>query len=153
MKKFKNLGANVKENLVLNNKNQLFEYLLDFSPSKKEEFLLLFNDPKITRVKSKYSHYTWINNHICRSDGEYILANFLLKNNIKYEYEKAYDNKMRCDFYLNDYNLYVEYFGMKSSSYINKLNYLNENNINHVSSNNVDELKEKIINYVNNNNK
>lgn len=123
-----------------------------------DSYIMSLIIPKITRVKSLYSNYSWFNNHICRSDSEYILANFLFRNNIKYVYEKKYNqSKYRCDFYLNDYNLYVEYLGMWKGSddnpYQTKLNFLNKRNINYISSNNVDELKSKIIKYVNNTNK
>jgi hypothetical protein len=107
--------------------------------------------PKITQVKSKYSNYTWFNGHICRSDGEYIIANFLFKNNLIYSYENTYNNsKLRCDFYLTDYDLYIEYCGMKANSYDKKIKFLVERNINFIASDNVDDLKNKIIEYVNN---
>ena len=109
--------------------------------------------PKIARIKTNYSYISWFNGHICRSDGEYIIANFLFKNDINYTYEKVYENsKMRCDFYLNDYELYVEFMGMKPISYKTKINFLNTNNINYISSDNVSDLKTKILNYVNSKN-
>lgn len=148
-----------------NDEIKLYKILL---PIKKLKILKIFYNtteshimsliiPKISRVKSMYSYYSWFNNHICRSDGEYIIANFLFKNNINYIYEKKYDNsKYRCDFYLTKYNLYIEYLGMKKDKenpYKTKLNYLDEKNINYISSNDVDEIKMKISNYVNITNK
>jgi hypothetical protein len=109
--------------------------------------------PKITRIKSRYSYISWFNGHICRSDSEYIIANYLFKNNINYVYEKYYKNSnKRCDFYLTDYNLYVEFFGM-THSYKTKIDFLNINNINYLSDRNRKKLIEKIDNYVNNTNK
>lgn len=109
--------------------------------------------PKIARIKSMYSFYSWFNNHICRSDGEYIIANFLFKNNINYIYEKNYENSTyKCDFYLPKYNIYIEYLGMikkNQNPYKTKLNYLHKNNINHIASNNIDEIKINIMKYVN----
>lgn len=43
--------------------------------------------------------------------------------------------------------------GSDDNPYQTKLNFLNKRNINYISSNNVDELKSKIIKYVNNTNK
>ena len=126
--------------------------LHEYYNTTKEHILSLLI-PKIARIKTSYSYISWFNGHICRSDGEYIIANFLFKNDINYTYEKVYENsKMRCDFYLNDYGLYIEFMGMKPISYNNKINFLNTNNINYISSDNVSDLKTKILNYVNSKN-
>jgi uncharacterized protein YaeQ len=126
--------------------------LQEYYSTNKDHILSLLI-PKIARIKTKYSNISWFNGHICRSDGEYIISNFLFKNDIKYTYEKVYENsKMRCDFYLNDYGLYIEFMGMKPISYKNKINFLNTNNINYISSDNVSDLKTKILNYVNSKN-
>lgn len=126
--------------------------LHEYYNTNKDHILSLLI-PKIARIKTNYSNISWFNGHICRSDGEYIISNFLFKNDIKYTYEKVYENsKMRCDFYLDDYGLYIEFMGMKPTSYVNKINFLNTNNINYISSDNVSDLKTKILNCVNSKN-
>jgi hypothetical protein len=111
-----------------------------------ESYIMSLIIPKTTRVKSKYSYISWFNNHICRSDAEYILANFLVKNDIEYIYEKKYDNsKYRCDFYLTKYEIYIEYLGMKPKSYVKKIKFLKENKIKHITSSNIEYIKNKII--------
>ena len=60
---------------------------------------------------------------------------------------------MRCDFYLTEYDLYIEYMGMRSECYETKIKYLNINNINYISSDSISDLKSKILNHVNNKNK
>lgn len=115
-----------------------------------ESYIMSLIIPKLTRIKTKYSYITWFNNHICRSDGEYIIANFLFENDIDYIYEKQYNNsKYRCDFYLKEYNIYVEYLGMKIKSYESKLNFLNENNIKHIASDDIEYIKNEIKKYAN----
>lgn len=53
-----------------------------------------------------------------KSYGEFLIAQFLDEHNVKYEYEKKYpDSRKRCDFYLNDYDIYVEYTGMSNKKY------------------------------------
>jgi len=51
-----------------------------------------------------------------RSNAERIIADYFTKNNIRYEYEREVrGRKMRTvhpDFYLPDYNIYVEYWGL-----------------------------------------
>jgi len=131
--------------------------ILQIFYNTSESHIMSLIIPKITRIKSMYSYYSWFNNHICRSDGEYIIANFLFKNNIDYIYEKKYENSVyKCDFYLTKYDLYVEYLGMikqnKKNPYKTKLNFLDKDNINYIASDNINEIKINIINYVNNSN-
>jgi hypothetical protein len=64
-------------------------------------------------IKSKFGRMRYFNNHLCRSDGEFVIAKFLFNNNIEYEYERRYEKSLkRCDFYLTKYNFYIEYMGM-----------------------------------------
>jgi hypothetical protein len=115
-----------------------------------ESYIMTLIIPKLTRIKSSYSYISWFNNHICRSDSEYILANFLVGNDIDYIYEKRYNNsKYKCDFYLTKYDIYIEFLGMKMESYKNKLEFLNRNNIKHISSNDIEYIKNKVKEYVN----
>jgi hypothetical protein len=110
--------------------------------------------PKIVRIKTSYSNISWFNGHVCRSDSEYIIANFLFRNDIKYEYEKRYPNsKMKCDFFLTDYNIYIEYLGMRIDSYKTKMDFLNRNNIKYIASSNLDDIKRQIKNNVDPENK
>ena len=57
------------------------------------------------------------NNEIVRSYEELVIANYLFLNGINYEYEKTYlinDKAInyKPDFYLTDYNIYIEHFGI-----------------------------------------
>lgn len=64
-----------------------------------------------------------------KSTEELTIANFLFLNGINYEYEKPYpygDNIYRPDFYLTDYDLYLEHFGVDENSRANWLTPLNE---------------------------
>jgi len=54
-----------------------------------------------------------------KSVEELIIANFLYVNGITYEYEKAYPHGTlvyRPDFYLNDYDIYLEHFGIDENN-------------------------------------
>ena len=63
---------------------------------------------------------TTINNETVKSYGEMDIANFLTQNGIRYIYEHPYELDTRTseysqycpDFYLPDYNIYIEYFGI-----------------------------------------
>jgi len=54
-----------------------------------------------------------------KSVEELTIANFLYLNGIEYEYEKAYpygNTMYRPDFYLKDYNIYLEHFGVDENN-------------------------------------
>ena len=61
-----------------------------------------------------------INGEKVKSYGEMDIANFLFQNGIRYEYERQYEIDTRTaeryqyypDFYLPDYKIYIEYFGI-----------------------------------------
>jgi len=128
-----------------------------YSTTHKEMFNFLVNsDPTI---KSKYGHIRYFNGHICRSDSEFLLAKFLFDNNISYEYERRYKNTLkRCDFYLTDFDFYIEYTGMQKNEickkkYKEKQKFCLENNINCIFSNNIQEIKNKILDEIKFNNR
>lgn len=128
-----------------------------YKTTHKEMFNFLTNiDPTI---KSKYGHIRYFNGHICRSDAEFLLANFLMENKIKYEYEKKYRNTLkRCDFYLTEFDFYIEYTGMQKNKICNykykeKQKFCMENNINSIFSNNIQEIKNKILDEIKSNNR
>lgn len=64
--------------------------------------------------------YKTLNNEQVKSKQETQIANFLFMNGIKYEYEKLYPfesedpqrKAYRPDFYLTDYDIYLEHFGI-----------------------------------------
>ncbi len=78
------------------------------------------------KTESEYRDYlsmnppTTINNEVVKSYGEMDIANFLTQNGIRYIYEHPYKLDTRTseysqyypDFYLPDYNIYIEYFGI-----------------------------------------
>jgi len=64
-----------------------------------------------------------------KSVEELIIANFLYLNSIEYEYEKPYpySNTMyRPDFYLKDYDIYIEHFGVDENNQAKWLTPFNE---------------------------
>jgi len=101
-------------------------------------------------IKSKFGRMRYFNNHLCRSDGEFMIAKFLKENNIEYQYEKKYkDSLKRCDFYLTKYDFYIEYTGMSSiescnAKYENKKEFCLKNGISCIFSSNIEEIKNKI---------
>lgn len=127
-------------------------YKLYYNVTRDEILSLII--PKLSYIKTKFGNIRWYNNHICRSDGEYLIAKFLVKNKINYEYEKYYNkntSKYRTDFYLTDYDYYIEYMGLKNYEY--KKTYLLNNNINNVLfSNNIKNIKDFINTLINENN-
>lgn len=96
----------------------LCDYLSFYDNRHKSEFefttkgeyeLYLSNNPPVTLNKERVKSY-----------GEVDIANFLRQNGIAYQYEMAYPmdtateeyGQYHPDFYLTDYDIYIEYFGI-----------------------------------------
>lgn len=121
-----NLRKFVKEQLLLNMQsdaylNLLSSYLLYNRVVSKSEFEF--------KTQSEYEEYlrlnppTTINNETVKSYGEMDIANFLTQNGIQYIYEHPYKVDTRTseygqynpDFYLPEYDIYIEYFGINKN--------------------------------------
>lgn len=67
--------------------------------------------------KTHGSKYRTMNGELVKSGGERMIADYFFRHKIRYEYEKpamgASNRRIaRPDFYLPDYDIYVEYWGM-----------------------------------------
>lgn len=121
-----NLRKFVKEQLLLNMQsdaylNLLSSYLLYNRVVSKSEFEF--------KTQAEYEEYlrlnppTTINNETVKSYGEMDVANFLTQNGIQYIYEHPYKVDTRTseygqynpDFYLPEYDIYIEYFGINKN--------------------------------------
>ncbi len=101
--------------------NILASYLLFNKVAAKSEFEF--------KNKSEYDEYLQLNspmtlkNETVKSYGEMDIANFLSQNRISYIYEHPYHIDTRTDeyaqynpdFYIPDYDVYIEYFGVNKS--------------------------------------
>lgn len=113
----------IKEQLDMHMKDEQYLHLLssylcyyrikaksefDFTSAKEYEEYLHLNPP------------TTLRNETVKSYGEMDIANFLEQNGIAYRYEDPYAidtrteefGQYRPDFYLPDYDIYIEYFGI-----------------------------------------
>ena len=64
---------------------------------------------------------------LCLSKAELVITNFFIDNNISFEKEKYYSDIFnedygykRCDWYLDEYDIIVEYFGLPNKDYYKK---------------------------------
>ena len=115
--------AFIKEQLEINMQSDsylslLSSYLLFNRVVAKSEFEF--------KSYAEYDEYlklnppTTIKNELVKSYGEMDIANFLTQNGIAYIYERPYPIDTRTsqygqykpDFYLPDYDIYIEYFGI-----------------------------------------
>ncbi len=86
----------------------------EFDFSNETEYQEYLNTNKPTTLKGE----------IVKSYGELEIANFLFSNNIQYEYEKEYKydtinddyQQYYPDFYLPEYDIYIEYFGIDENN-------------------------------------
>lgn len=73
----------------------------------------IFVGPK-RKLKSKDGHH-------CDSTSEVLIDNFLFENSIQHERSKLYPNsKKNCDFYLNEFNVWLEFAGLYGYDYYDK---------------------------------
>lgn len=99
---------NMNDAYFIYNSNILSSF---FNKTKEEMIECILTTFNIN--KTSFGNIRYFNNHICRSNGEYFLAKKLVENKIYYIYEKKYPNSnFICDFYIPEYDLYVEYSGM-----------------------------------------
>lgn len=132
-----NLQKFIKEQLLLNMQddsylNLLSVYLLYNRVMPKSEFEF--------KTQAEYEEYlrlnppVTINKEEVKSYGEMDIANYLAQNSVRYIYEAPYKIDTRTseygqykpDFYLPDYDIYIEYFGINKNgavpSYFNGAN-------------------------------
>ncbi len=96
----------------------LCKYALYGKGNAKTEFE--FTNEAEYKEYLKINPPTTINEEIVKSYGEMDIANFLFQNQIKYIYEPSYIidtndaefGQYHPDFYLPDFNIYIEYFGI-----------------------------------------
>lgn len=133
MPKISNLSMHkfIKEQLEKNMqsegyKNLFYTYLLFHRVAEKSEFEF--------STKAEYDEYLeihppmTINQERVKSYGELDIANFLERNKIKYTYECPYEIDVRTsdnsqykpDFYLPEYGIYIEYFGINERGEVPK---------------------------------
>ncbi len=122
-----NLRKFVKEQLSLNMQSDAYldllnTYLLYNRVAAKSEFEF--------KSQTEYDEYLRLNppvtvkNETVKSYGEVDIANFLMQNGIRYIYEHPYEIDTRTseygqyhpDFYLPDYKIYIEYFGINHNN-------------------------------------
>lgn len=118
-----NVKAFIKDQikkLILNEEymDNLVYFLTDNVYAIKDEFRIM--------TEQEYKDYieinppTTIKGEIVKSYGEMEIANYLFSNNINYIYEEKYKyetdttfyDEYHPDFYLPDYDIYIEYFGI-----------------------------------------
>ena len=117
---FSEFISNILDKCLTNNRirAEFIRYFVYHEYPEKDE-------QKDFKSLSQYERWTrntkleTLNGERVKSYGELYIANFLFVNGVSYEYEKEYfstekirSNRMyRPDFYLKDFNIYIEYFG------------------------------------------
>lgn len=95
------------------------EYLMRTYANQRSRFS--FEDQKEYEEWLKYNPPVTLKGEEVKSYGEMDIANFLYEYGVRYEYEKEYEYDTRDsehkqyqpDFFLPDYGIYVEYFGIR----------------------------------------
>ncbi|MHA1192328.1 MAG: hypothetical protein ACTSP9_08535 [Promethearchaeota archaeon] len=76
--------------------------------------------PKKESSSIQIKKYTCLDGHVVRSKGELIIDNYLYLLKIAHKYEKSiyvYGSKIKYDWYLPKYDVYIEYWGYGGKTY------------------------------------
>lgn len=80
--------------------------------------------------KYKKGYFPCKDGHVADSISEMMVDNWLFENNIKHERRKKYPNsKKDCDFYLIDFDIWLEYFGLANEDYVYDKNIIEKEKI------------------------
>ncbi|WP_169941505.1 helicase IV [Campylobacter sp. RM15925] len=74
------------------------------------------------KTKIKQTHYKSDSGDMVKSRAELIIANWLFYRGVKFIYEKKANANQRVisDFYLVDYDVYIEFWGLETASYLKR---------------------------------
>jgi len=76
-----------------------------------------------SRKEDSTSKFKTLDGHIVRSKGELIIDNYLYILGFNHIYEKKIKilkNQVKCDWYLPDYDIYIEYWGFHGKKYLKR---------------------------------
>lgn len=134
-----------------------------YQTTDKELKKLIYKKINLNQNRQYYGISIYHNGIRYKSIGEYRVALFLENNHLNFEYEINYPNSnMKCDFYLSDEKIFVEFFGLLNGKNIDKLDKVLEgykekmyykikfcvdNNISLIYDSNENKLMEKIKNH------
>lgn len=138
---------------LIKNLTEYFAYFLEVPKNLEDYDSLgeLYEEEKnadLETLKSKYEREKYIQNAEAEKSAEYVtlqnekvksleetkIANFLFMNGVNYEYEKLYPfesedalrKSYRPDFYLTDYGIYLEHFGISKNGTVPWLSKIEE---------------------------
>lgn len=119
--------------------NEIFQYIALYfyaTPTYKKKYKNdgeIFKDLKtldyrtlkdrLGKLSANKDRHETLKNEFVKSNEELVIANFLFTNGINYEYEKPYEietstidkRQYTPDFYLSDYGIYIEHYGIDRS--------------------------------------
>ncbi len=106
--------------------NKLCLYIFFYGDKNKSEFE--FENEEEYQMYLKSNPPTTLKGETVKSYGEMMIANFLYINGLKYEYEMPYKfdtatmeySQYKPDFYLPDYDIYIEYYGIDRNGEVAK---------------------------------
>ena len=113
--------------------NSLGEY---YDYQKSYDMKTLKHEVEVKAKRQGEDNLTTLKEETVKSHQELVIANFLILNGIKYLYEHPYKHKTdttekrqyKPDFYLPDYDIYIEHFGIdrenNTAPYVDKDEYL-----------------------------
>lgn len=112
IKRYNDLIPYINSKIIQNN----------FKLNHQELKNLFYKKIDINQNRQYYGVSVYHNGNRFKSISEYRVALFLEINNVSFIYEMNYPNsKMKCDFYLDEYDIYVELYGLLNKKNLDKL--------------------------------
>ena len=135
-------NCNVNE-MFYHASNSVFNFILNMNHIEIKSMWMEYHN--IKTIKSSYGNLYWQHGNYYKSDGEFIIGEYLTKLNLNFSVNIKYPDILRyCDFYIKDLDLYIEYMGMKDIDYKNKIKQIKNLPYNIIWSNNINKIKESI---------
>lgn len=150
-------------------KSKIFREFYNISKQNEDDvyiscFYFLENEAIKIINQTRYGTNYFYNGFLFRSFGEVEIAHFLFDRQIKFCYDKKYPNlpkglNIRYDFYLQEFDYYIEYIGLANkvspekdkvvklykSRLSKKIDFIDNSNIKCLISFDVEEIKSKIL--------
>ena len=91
--------------------------------------IIYYSIKKFKKKKKKYpkedsiSSFKCLDSHFVKSKGELIIDNYLYILDIRHSYEKKIkilNKNIKCDWFLPEYNVYIEYWGFHGKNYLKR---------------------------------
>lgn len=119
--------------------NTSFNYVLDMNHLQIKSEWMKYHD--IDYKSTPYGNCYWKKDKFYKSNAEFKIGEYLNSVNLDFQVNIKYPNSNRfTDFYIKDLDLYIEYMGMSTSLYDDKIKQMDKSPYKIIWSNNINQI-------------